>query len=216
MRTRTRVDEYVRYEEGKALYNTNFKLLTPALRKAENVAKRFNVKATLSYRDINDKPVTRIEDAYRWRLVIYSSALARLIGTERERLVQETIDTLLKPPFMGHFLAGLWDADGTVAVRPLKSIELYQSEPNLPLLRKIRDALIREDIPNTIHLAERATGVRKIYKKVIVFKEDMYALRIRAVGTLKWYELIGRNLQRPEKSLHARVLDPTPHPYAPV
>jgi len=198
---RSRRDKTTKRERGIVLLNTDFELLNPMLLSAEKVAQRFGVKLTLKYYDRERREAPR-EKAYRWNMYIWSTPLARIISIKKGHLLEETIDLLLTEGFIGHFLAGLWDADGGVYLRPKKytRADLVQNKANLPLLRKIRKALTKLGIaPSKPHIRTRKGATVEICGKVVETREDTYAIEIYGADMPTWIKLVGEKMQHPKK-----------------
>ena len=206
-------DGNVEFLKGKrrpyriTLCNTDWSLLDPVLSRAERVARRFGVKAAVSYHDREGKKVPR-ENAYAWHIRMASSSLARIIGSE-EGIKQKSLDVLLSPKFMGDFLAGLWDADGYVLYRIRYDkyrrqdvrISLRQSETRLPLLHKIylafKKVKISASAPNLV--IPKTNVVRIIAGKPAKFKEAVHEIRVYADGVPSWVQFIGKKMVHPRK-----------------
>ena len=181
------------------MWNTEFGLLPPIRDMASRIAKRLNVGFSEYYYDREGREVETVPAAYTWRLIIHTTGLARLISTEKEGLRKDLIYEMLKADRIGYFLAGLWDADGSVL--PPHHVYLSQSESNKPLLESIKDSLNKLNIPSSIFLTVRAkdTAYSMALGRIFHTKEDEYRLLILAKGIPKWIELVGHKLLHPEK-----------------
>jgi intein-encoded DNA endonuclease-like protein len=124
-----------------------------------------------------------------------------LIKLENQ-LRYDTVDFLLsaKP---GHFLAGLWDADGGVSYlsRGTLYVNVYlcQGENNLGLLRKIIDTLGKLGIKTSYRLSDRKHTLRKFYGKSYWLNENMYRLRVFKESVEDWIEVVGQKMMHPKK-----------------
>lgn len=176
------------YYKTVSLYNTEFGFFEEILKRARKVANRFDVGVGITYYDKDMKTVDRSE-VYLWRITISSSALARALITPEGTIREDALDTLFKPHIKPNFLAGLWDADGTIKFRAVNrriDIELYQSQHNLPLLQRIASELTKQAIPTSLpYLVTKAGKTHYFNKHAITRHEDYYAIRVRKNGLLR-------------------------------
>ncbi|KPV61513.1 MAG: hypothetical protein AOA65_2330 [Candidatus Bathyarchaeota archaeon BA1] len=94
--------------EGKPqnvyLDGTDFDALKPPREIAEKVAAKYAGKVGIKFTNQRGERVPR-EKAHFWRIYVTRGALARTIATRKERIKPRTLTTLLRPPFIGDFLA---------------------------------------------------------------------------------------------------------------
>lgn len=181
-----------------AIWNTAFELLPQIREVASQIANRLGVGTSEYYYDKKGRRVLEADKAYVWRLVIHSVGLARLISSEEERLKRDFLNEMLNPNRIGYFLAGLWDADGSVL--PPYHIYLTQNETNKTLLELIKQTLQNLEIPSSIYLTRRAqTTIYPVSDKFIKTRENAYRLLILAKGIPKWIKIVGHNMRHPKK-----------------
>ena len=178
------------------LDGTDFDALRLLCEIAEKVADKYAGKVGTKFTNQRGEKVPR-EKAHFWRIYVTRGALARTIATEKERIKPRTLTTLLRPQFIGDFLAGFWDADGSIVLSTRTQIWLSQHEPKLRVLWKIHHALKRSGIPNSEPCLVQKGAVRVIRGEPANFKEDMYRISIYKEGMPRWTELIGEKMIRP-------------------
>ena len=187
------------------LFNTEWGLLEPILEKATKVAEKFRVSATATYHNMKHERAEK-EEAYYWKIGIWSTALARMISDDKEWVKEQTLNVLLQATHIGDFLAGFWDADGYVNVRPRRiDVGLAQSESHLPLFRKIEEALRTFGIKTYEHKRAPEKCI-KIYGKSVSFREPVYVMYLSMTDVPKWLKLVAHKLLHPRKTAKVEEL----------
>lgn len=183
------------------LCNTEFGLLNPLLSLMNRIKSRYGGKIGLQYREFKTGRNVAREEAHSFRIWLSNSNLARLIKQENQ-LRYDTLDFLLsaKP---GHFLAGLWDADGCVSYfvreRLCVEVKLTQGEDNLELLRGIADTLNRFGISTTCRLSDRKHELHKFYGRFCRLNKNIYTLHVLKESVWDWIKIVGQKIMHPKK-----------------
>ena len=181
--------------------NTEFGLLDPTLEMVNAFCKKYGSSNRVYYLDEAKKEVSTRAEAYMWSIRLYNKAIVSLITRKGEALRRDTIGFLLQRPFIGDFLAGLWDADGTVTTQNRRiRIYLDQSEPRKWLLEKIRQALKEYGIETSKPcISSRKGRVTYLLGRPVMTKEDSYRIIVHLKGAPKWIELVGEKMFHPKK-----------------
>ncbi|MFB0499823.1 MAG: LAGLIDADG family homing endonuclease [Candidatus Hadarchaeaceae archaeon] len=183
------------------LCNTEFGLLNPLLFLMNCIRARYGGKIGLQYREFKTGKNVARKKAYSFRIWLSNSNLARLIKQENQ-LRYETLDFLMstKP---GHFLAGLWDADGCVSYfireRLCVEVKLTQSEDNLELLRRIAKSLNKFGISTTCRLSDKKHDLHEFYGQFCPLNKNVYTLHILKESVQDWVEIVGKKMLHPKK-----------------
>lgn len=200
-------DGYINPKRGVfSVFNSNFGLLPKlkrimtALSSTRRVYERYYYVEKEKY----PCPCTK-EEANYWGLTIYSVIHARLFTTE-EGLNWKNINYILRDPnYTAIFLAGLWDADGTIRD---KNAVLSQNEDRKELLERIKEILMKHYTIKTgcVRLERKKEKcVFRIEGKVCRAKKDIYALTIIKESFDEWAEAIGKYMKHPDKVRKIRL-----------
>jgi len=167
-----------------------------------------HVSTVYRKRDPKDPKRTLIvprEEAEYFYLYINISPIARLIVNPEGELRLETLSYLAKDPeLLGELLAGLWDGDGVVRAKDT-DIEFSQVKKNELIVRFVANELLKHGIPISTREAVRD----EYYADTLFVKQSgtkEIIIRVLKDGWSKWYELVGRRLQHPEKAEAAREI----------
>jgi hypothetical protein len=183
------------------LCNTEFGLLNPLLSIINRIRSRYGGKIGLQYREFKTGRNVAKEEARSFRIWLSNSNLARLIKQE-DQLRHDTLDILLstKP---GHFLAGLWDADGCVSYfirkRLYVEVKLTQEEDNFELLRRIADTLNRFGIETTCRLSNKKHELHEFYGRLYRLNKNVYTLHVLKESVQDWIRIVGQKMMHPKK-----------------
>jgi len=185
---------------GIELCNTEFGLLDHLLSIMNGIGAKYGGKIGLQYRDECGRNVTR-EEAYSFRIWLSNSNIARLIKQENQPRY-DTLDFLLSAK-AGHFMAGLWDADGCVSyhTRERLCIEVYvcQGEGNFKLLKRIADTLNKFGIKTSCQLSDEKHTSHNFHGKSYRLNENVYRLHVFKVSVENWIEVVGKFMKHPKK-----------------
>ncbi len=154
------------------------------------------LKATMKrYGKVQD--VTRKDGL--WKLRLSSVKIASLIK-QNKKMVQETIEYIISDTALAQsFLAGLWDAEGSV-LKQRNYFHVYLYNSNKELLDVISDYLNRYGIKNSTINVKQRTEPYNYKGRLIISRKPVYRLGVPKSYVKKWAELIGLNLKHSKKS----------------
>jgi hypothetical protein len=124
--------------------------------------------------------------------------IARLIVDFGGEIRFDTLTYLAKDlDLLGELLAGLWDGDGRVRAKDTHT-DFSQSARNRLLVRFVANELLKHGIP--ISTTEEVVDIYCVDSFMVKkIKEKQPIVRVLKEGWRKWFELVGRRLQHPEK-----------------
>lgn len=183
------------------LCNTEFGLIDPLATVLKKVSVENGGKVGLQYREFRTGRGMGCEGAYSYRFWYNNSDIARLIKVER-KLRDDSIDLLLADK-LGHFLAGFWDAEGSVwysvAERLLVEVKATQNEINLEMIKKIIRRLDSLGIRTSCQLTHKKNDLGFFYGNPCMTRENVYSLHVFKESVPDWISLVGRNMLHPKK-----------------
>jgi len=185
---------------GIELCNTEFGLLDHLLPITNSIGAKYSGKIGLQYRDECGRDVAR-KEAYSFRIWLSNSNIARLIK-QKNQLRYDTLDFLLSAK-AGHFMAGLWDADGCISYntgeRLCIEVHVCQGESNFKLLERIADTLSRFGIKTSCQLSGEKHTSHNFHGKSYRLNENVYRLHVFKASVENWIKVVGKFMKHPKK-----------------
>lgn len=149
------------------------------------------------------KPYGKVKQRLRpdglWKLRLSGVKIANLI--KRNKAIREdTLDYILSDDELaGRFLAGLWDAEGSV-LRQGKYFHIYLYNSNKRLIDKISEFLGLGGMDTTIIPMKKRENEYYLQGRKVVAKKTVYRLGIPKKHFKQWAEMIGLHLKHSRKS----------------
>ena len=148
------------------------------------------------------KPYGTISEEERdyglWRLRLSNGRIANLIK-DREGIRFDTLEYVFKDNNLaGKFIAGFWDAEGTVRLQN-KYYHLYLYNSKLPLLEMIKKYLVENGIKISTLINDQRGKSHYINGRLLTNKKIMYKLSVPKESAKKWIENIGINMLHSKK-----------------
>ncbi|MDO8647450.1 MAG: LAGLIDADG family homing endonuclease [Candidatus Diapherotrites archaeon] len=140
-----------------------------------------------------------------WKLRLSSVKIADLIKRNKS-IRQDTIDYILTNDKLARqFLAGLWDAEGSVLKQgKYFHIYLYNSDKNL--IDNISEFLNSVGIENSIIPMKKRNKEYNLNGRIIVPRKTVYRLGIPKKHFKQWGELIGLHLKHSKKAIMVKEI----------
>lgn len=134
-----------------------------------------------------------------WRIRLSSKLISDLIKRNK-KMRKETVDFILNNDrFAPYFIAGLWDAEGSV-LKQAKYYHVYFYNSNKKLIDLVGNYLSKSRIDfSIIKIKERRKSFTSMGRTIIPRKQ-MYRLGVPKKSVDKWAELIGLYLLHSKKS----------------
>ncbi|MFH1587278.1 MAG: LAGLIDADG family homing endonuclease [Candidatus Diapherotrites archaeon] len=135
-----------------------------------------------------------------WKIKLSSVKIADLI--KRNKIEREdTIMHILSEDLLAqNFLAGFWDAEGSV-LKQKKYFHVYLYNSNKRLLDNISNYLNECGIKNSMLKMKKRSGAYYLNNRIIRAKKTVYRLGIPKKYLRKWVETIGLYLKHSKKSV---------------
>lgn len=182
------------------IHQTNDKLFPTLHERMQRYGKVF-----VDFYDANGGKVTELKDAYKYRLTLNRSEIARLISYHKKWRFDTIQFALANKKLAVYAITSLWDADGSIPADKTKGLgfrgEITQSynpesgENGIRLLKEMRDSLEKH-----WKIRSNLRPVRKgDYKKSYETKKPRYILHISQNDLSKFAKELGTYLEHPSK-----------------
>ncbi|HLC92825.1 MAG TPA: LAGLIDADG family homing endonuclease [archaeon] len=144
-----------------------------------------------------------VQEVYRddglWKLRLSSVKIAALIK-KNGTISEDTLDYIFSEEGLApRFLAGLWDAEGSV-LRQGNYIHVYLYNADKRLLDRISEYLNFKGIKNSIIEIKKRVEPYCLGGRPVIARKQIYRLGVPKSHIGKWAELIGLHLKHSKKS----------------
>lgn len=135
-----------------------------------------------------------------WKLRLSSVKIAALIK-RNGKIVEDVLEYILSDNDLApKFLAGLWDAEGSVLKQgDYTHVYLYNS--NKELLERISEYLESKEIKNSIIKVKKREQPYYLRGRPVIARKQIYRLGVPKSHLVKWRGLIGLHLKHSKKSV---------------
>ncbi len=162
----------------------------------KDIGMKEHLKATMQrYGSVQD--ISRPDGL--WKLRLSSVKIAALIK-RNNKIAEDILEYILSHNGLAsRFLAGLWDAEGSV-LEQANYIHVYLYNSNKELLEKISKYLEGNGIKNSMIKVKKRTQPYYINGRQVIARKQIYRLGVPKSHLKQWRELIGVHLKHSKKS----------------